>query len=194
MEEIELPEPLSKGDLSFEECVERRRSVRSFKEEEVNLELLSQLCWSAQGITDDETGFRAAPSAGATYPLEIYLVRESGFFHYLPHEHRLVRLNSEDLRGPLAEAAHGQNCVRSAPLDIIVTAVFERTTRAYGERGVRYVHMEAGHVAQNIHLQAVSCGLSSVPVGAFQDAEVKSLLALPEGEEPLYIIPVGYGR
>lgn len=194
MEEIELPEPRLKGEVSFEECVERRRSVRSYQETEIDLGLLSQLCWSAQGITDDETGFRAAPSAGATYPLEVYLVQRTGFFRYLPQEHRLVKLGSEDLRIPLAEAAHGQSCVRTAPLDIIVTAVYARTARAYGERGVRYVQMEAGHVAQNIHLQAVSCGLSSVPVGAFQDDEVKKILGLPEEEEPLYIIPVGYSR
>jgi SagB-type dehydrogenase family enzyme len=194
MEEIRLPEPRAKGGFSLEECVENRRSIRSYQEREIDLELVSQLCWSAQGITDSATGFRAAPSAGATYPLEIYLVQREGFFRYLPQEHKLVGLNSEDLRIPLAEAAHGQNCVRSAPLDIIITAVYERTTRAYGERGVRYVHIEVGHVAQNIHLQAVSSGLSSVPVGAFHDSEVKKVLGLPEEEEPLYIIPVGYSR
>jgi SagB-type dehydrogenase family enzyme len=194
MEKIQLPKPQSKGGLSLEECVERRRSIRSYEETEIDLQTVSQLCWAAQGITDTTTGFRAAPSAGATYPLEVYLIRPEGLFRYLPFEHALLMLSSEDLRVPLGEAAHGQDCVRKAPLCLVVAAVYERTTRAYGERGVRYVHIEVGHLAQNVHLQAVSCGLSSVPVGAFRDDEVKNVLALSEDEEPLYIIPIGYRR
>lgn len=192
MEEIALPQPRVTSEASLEECIRERRSVRRYDAQVVGLEHVSQLCWAAQGITDERRGLRAAPSAGATYPLELYVVNEDGLFRYLPRKHALVRLSDSDLRASLARAALGQDFIEEAPLDLVITAVYSRTTRRYGDRGHRYVHMEVGHAAQNIHLQAVALGLSSVPVGAFYDEEVRDVLSLPEEEVPLYIVPVGY--
>lgn len=147
--------------------------------------------WSAQGITG-ENGHRAAPSAGATYPLEIRIVNPDGIFHYIPEDHKLMKEQAGDLRPALSKAALGQSSVASAGCNFVISAVYERTTGRYNERGKMYVHMEAGHCAQNIHLQAVALGLGSVPVGAFKEEEVRKFLILPKDEIPLYIIPVGH--
>lgn len=192
--EIALPPPHTESDFSVEEALAQRRSIRQFTREELTVQEIGQLSWAAQGITKPETGFRTAPSAGATYPLELYLFTEDGVFHYVPDGHKLVGVSGTDERRALAAAALGQPWVAEAPLDFVITAVCERTSGKYGDRAERYVHMEAGHVAENIHLQAVALGLGSVPVGAFRDAEVGALLDLPSGESPLYIIPVGHAR
>jgi len=192
--EIKLPEPRYLSDKSVEEAILSRRSVRDYRDEFLSLEEISQLLWSAQGITDG--GFkRAAPSAGALYPLEIYVVvgrverLTPGVYHYIPKKNSLVNTLSGDLRKELAQAALNQAWVENAPVDLIITAVYERTTRKYGERGIRYVYLEAGHAAQNIYLQVESLGLGTVTVGAFDDSRVKEILNLTE--EPLYIMPVG---
>jgi len=189
-----LPQPSLKGDVSVEEALARRRSIRSFSEEKLTTEEISQLLWAAQGITQRGTGFSTAPSAGALYPLEVYLVTEDGLFHYMSQGHRLERLEDSDLRNELAGAALGQRAVREAAVDFVVTAVYSRTTRKYGPRGERYVHIEVGHLGQNIHLQAVALGLGSLSVGAFSDEQVRRVLSLPKEEVPLYIIPVGHPK
>lgn len=191
-ERIDLPQPRLKGKMSLEEAIKLRRSKRSYSPKELSLEQIGQLVWSAQGITDKVRGFRAAPSAGALYPLEIYVVRSDGLFHYGPGDHSLVRLSHEDLRQKLARAALWQGFIGQAPVNIVITGVYERVTSKYGERGLRYVDIEVGHAAQNIHLQAVALGLGSVPVGAFNDKAVKDVLSLPGDHKPLYIIPIGY--
>jgi len=193
---IPLPRPITKGKVSLEEAIFKRRSQRTFSQKDLNLEQISQLLWSAQGITSQRGGFsfRAAPSAGALYPMEIYLLTKDGAFHYLPEGHDLNILDKKDLRKALAGSALGQDAISQAPLDIIICSVYSRITSKYGQRGIRYAHIEAGHVAQNIHLQAVALGLSSVPIGAFSDEEVKKILLLPADHEPLYIIPVGYSE
>lgn len=191
-ERISLPKPSTDSDISLEYTIEKRRSVRRFKGDDLTLKQIGQLLWAAQGITDKRRGFRTAPSAGALYPMELYVVKKDGLYHYLPQSHQIERLRDKDLRRELSEAALGQKCVLDAPVDIIICAVFERVTSKYGRRGIRYTHIEAGHIAQNIHLQAVSLGLGSVPIGAFLDEEVINILNLPEKEKPLYIIPVGY--
>jgi len=191
-EVIKLPVPRKRGDVSLEETILRRRSKREFKAGFLSKEQISQLLWAAQGITDSSGFFRAAPSAGALYPLEIYIAFSEGVYHYRPAGHILERVSTEDVRLALCEAALGQEFIASAPLDIIITAIYERTTGKYGERGIRYVHMEAGHAAQNILLQAVALGLGSVPIGAFSDKDVSMALTLPAECIPLYIIPVGY--
>jgi SagB-type dehydrogenase family enzyme len=188
---IDLPEPTREGTVTVEETLARRRSVRSFTSEPLTMREIGQLVWAAQGITRPSEGFRTAPSAGALYPLELYIVTADGLYHYLPQGHKLRVLNDSDLRGDLARAALGQPTVRNAAADFVVTAVYDRTTGKYGDRGNRYVHIEVGHVGQNIHLQAVALGLGSVPIGAFRDELVKSVLSLPANHEPLYIIPVG---
>lgn len=192
--QIRLPAPITKGKVSLEEAILKRRSQRTFIQKDLNLEQISQLLWAAQGITakGGGFGFRSAPSAGALYPIEIYLLTKDGFFHYLPEGHSLEILGEKDLRSALANVALGQEAISQAALDIVICAVYPRVTAKYGQRGIRYTHIETGHVAQNVHLQAVVLGLESVPIGAFSDEAVKKLLLLPQDYEPLYIIPVGY--
>lgn len=194
LKEIQLPKPVLKGKISLEEAILKRRSERTFIKKDLTQDVISQLLWSAQGITGQRWGysFRAAPSAGALYPMEIYLLSKDGLFHYLPQGHRLEVLNENDLRSALADASLGQQSISEAPVDIVICAVYERVTSKYGRRGIRYVNMEAGHIAQNIHLQAVALGLGSVSICAFSDEGVKKILSLPKDQEPLYIIPVGY--
>lgn len=193
---IKLPEPVHKGEMSFEEAMLKRRSIRSYSNEPISLAQVSKLLFAAQGITD-ERGFRTAPSAGALYPLEVYALAgnveglKSGVYKYKPENHELVKISSGDKREELGRAALGQSAVKDAPLDIVLSAVYERTTIKYGERGRRYVHIEAGHVAQNVFLQAVSLNLGAVVIGAFSDDEVKKVIQMPEQEQPLYILPIG---
>jgi len=191
-EAIALPPPQLKGEVSVEETMARRRSVRRFEERALTQAQIGQLAWAAQGITELERGLRTAPSAGALYPLELYLLTAEGVFRYSPDGHRLLTLSKEDTRQELAGAALNQRSVAGAALDFVITGVYQRTRVKYGARAELYVHLEAGHVAQNIHLQAVALGLGSVSVGAFEDAKVSRLLGLAEEERPLYIIPVGY--
>jgi SagB-type dehydrogenase family enzyme len=157
----------------------------------LTLEQIGQLVWVAQGQSG-HSKYRNAPSAGATYPLELFVVTSDGFSHYLPAKHSLEKLTEQDLRSPLASAALGQEFVAAAPLTLVFAAQFSRTTNRYGQRGVRYVYMEAGHAAQNIHLQAESLGLGSVAVGAFDDVSVSKVLTLPDYLEPIYMVVVGY--
>ncbi len=190
--EIKLPQVKIKGNVSVEETLNKRRSVREFKKDNLSLEQLSQLLWAAQGITEKRRGFRTAPSAGALYPMEVYLLSPEGFYRYIPASHSLVIIDQKDLRPPLSEAAFSQDSVALAQADFVICAVYDKITVRYGERGIRYAHIEAGHIAQNIHLQAVALGLGSVPIGAFDDAAVKKLLGLSKECQPLYIIPIGY--
>jgi len=189
---IKLPAPKQKGNISLEETIEKRRSERSLSGKELTLEQIGQLLWSCQGITDETRGLRSAPSAGATYPLEVYLVSGDGFFHYIPETHSIERIKSKDLREELSIACLGQRFVKDAAIDIIMCADFKKTSGHYGKRGENYVYIEVGHAAENLHLQAVALGLGSVPVGAFSDDAVKKLLDLPKDIVPIYVIPVGY--
>lgn len=196
---INLPKPKYKSDVSIEETLSKRRSVRDFSQGELSLAEVSQLLWAAQGITDSKNR-RTAPSAGALYPLKVYLVAGNvksltpAVYEYEPFRHQLVKIKEGDLRESLSKGALGQPWVKNAPINIVITAFYEITTRKYGERGTRYVHIEVGHVAQNILLQAVALELGAVSVGAFNDMEVKKILNLKENEQPLYIIPVGKKR
>ena len=189
---IKLPAPKEKGTVSLEETIKKRRSERMLLGKELSLQEISQLLWSCQGITKKNIGFRAAPSAGATYPLEIYLVNQDGLFHYIPRTHSIKRLEERDLRKGLSQACLGQGFVEDASIDIVICADFKRTTGRYGKRGENYVYIEVGHAAENVHLQAVALGLGSVPVGAFSDEAIKKLLSLPQELVPIYVIPVGY--
>jgi len=191
---IDLPEPKMKGDTSLEEVIASRRSVRSFSDERLDMEQIGQLLWAAQGITDEGRGLRAAPSAGALYPLEVFAVTREGAYQYLPKGHSLRLMIKGDIRDDLYRSALMQSWVKNAPVVFVIVADYPRTTRKYGERGTMYVHMEAGHCAQNIHLQAVALGLASVPVGAFSEKGVAKALSLPEEITPLYLIPVGYKK
>jgi len=186
-----LPPPRTAGTVSVEEALAKRRSIRAFEPTPLSPEQVSQLLWAAQGITGKRHGFRAAPSAGATYPLVTCLVTDQGVFRYDPHNHALEPKQHGDVRPGLAVAALGQPFVRTAPVSIVLAAIYARTTERYGPRGERYVHMDTGHAAENVHLQAVALGLGSVAVGAFDDKGVSEVLDLTDEERPLYILPVG---
>jgi SagB-type dehydrogenase family enzyme len=188
---LELPPPRTGGDLSLEEALATRRSHREFTDEALSMQDLSQLLWAAQGLTAPWGG-RTAPSAGALYPLEVYVATPDGLYHYLPDGHRVEALAGGDRRSTLARAALGQDAVADAAAVVVVTAVYARTEGKYGDRAQRYVHLEAGHAAQNVLLQAVSLGLGAVPIGAFDDRAVQEVLELPADHEPLYLIPVGH--
>ncbi len=193
---IQLTQPKTKGEVSLEEAIAKRRSERNYAVKDLTEEQISQLLWAAQGITakDEGRNLRAAPSAGALYPMEIYLLSKDGLFHYLVQGHKLEALSDKDLRKDLSAASLGQSSVRDAAVDIVICGVSSRITGKYGERGIIYMYIEAGHIAQNIHLQAVTLGLGSLPVGAFNDREVDKILDLPGDCHALYIIPVGYAE
>jgi len=203
MEYLNLPLPRLQGNISIEEALSRRRSVRTYQDSPLGLSEVAQLLWAAQGITAPVSGFRTAPSAGATYPLEMYLIAGRiqgttsgqnflpGIYRYLPESHRLVRTLEGDFRLELSDGALGQSAIRQAPATFLIAAVYGRTAARYGSRAERYVLMEAGHAAQNMALQAVALGLGSVMIGAFHDREVKRICRLSAEEEPLYLIPVG---
>jgi SagB-type dehydrogenase family enzyme len=193
---VTLPAPRIAGTVSVEEALASRRSVREYVKAPLTLTDLSQLLWAAQGLTDP-AGFRTAPSAGALYPLEVYVAcgnvsgLSPGVYHYLPQSHALEQVVDRDVQDDLYRNALRQAPVRDAPAVIVIAADYNRTTVKYGERGIRYVHMEAGHAAENICLQAYARGIGTVTIGAFYDSNVQSVLGLPQNEVPLYLMPVG---
>jgi len=186
---IDLPAP-PHCDMSLDETLETRRTMRELSGPRLTEADISLLLWSAQGIT--LAGNRTAPSAGATYPMELYLLTARGVYRYRTQHHDLEVVSGEDKRLPLFDNAVGQESVRDAPAVFVITAVFERTAAKYGDRAVRYVHIEVGHVAQNLLLQAAALGLGTVPVGSFDDDAVSKILGLPDDHEPLYLLPVGH--
>jgi SagB-type dehydrogenase family enzyme len=191
---LQLPAPEQKGKMSLEEALARRRSVREFTREVLTERELSQLLWAAQGITHAD-GLRTAPSAGALYPLELYVASASGFYHYEARPHQLARLSDRDLRAAIRRAALDQEAITQAPAVFVIAAVYERTSRKYGAaRTPRYVHMEVGHAAQNLLLEAVALGLGGVPIGAFDDEALQNALGLPTDQRLLYLVPVGHPR
>jgi SagB-type dehydrogenase family enzyme len=202
---VYLPYPLKITNMSVEEAILLRRSIREYTSDPVKIEHLAMILWAAYGVTDPKWGFRASPSAGATYPLEVYvvvgeksvLVRDSeylkaGVYKYDVHRHLLTLIKTGDLRRELADAALGQEWVEKAPISLVVCAVFERTVSRYGERGrVRYVPMEVGHLGQNVYLMATALGYGAVVVGAFYDDRVQAVISAKPEEIPMYIIPIG---
>ena len=189
---VKLPPPSQTSRISIEEALAKRRSVRDFEDGALDEAQHGQLLWAAQGIAHRTMGLRTAPSAGALYPLELYLVTRQGVFHYEPRTHRLKRTIAADVRTALSNAALRQEAVRDAPSTLVLAGVYERTAKKYGPgRAKRYVHMEAGHAAQNVLLQAVALDLAGVPIGAFEDDEVRHVLELPRSHRPLYLVPVG---
>ncbi len=197
--DIALPEPRRDGEVSVERALAKRRSIRRFAPGPLPLPAVSQLLWAAQGITGPG-GLRTAPSAGALYPLEVYLAAgavegvAAGLYRYEPGLHRLVLASRGDRRSAITEATFGQDWVADAPAILLVAAVERRTARKYGKRAARYVHMEVGHAAQNVYLQAAALGLATTMVGAFGDEELSRVLGLPDRERPLALLPVGRPR
>lgn len=193
---LTLPPPAVHGKMSVETALQKRRSERTFEAGGLTAAELSQLLWAAQGITS-VNGFRTAPSAGALYPLEVYVLAGEvqgipvGVYRYLPREHSLVQVGENDRRSALSRAALGQSCVGEGAVVLVLAGVVERTTVKYRQRGVQYVHMEVGSAAQNIYLQASSLGLGTVFVGAFDDDGVRKTVGLPASEHPFALMPVG---
>lgn len=186
---MKLPQPRYKGSISLEEAISRRRSVRGFSDAPVSLEDLSQILWAAQGIT--EGYHRTAPSAGALYPIELFVASKE-VYRYVPAGHLIEEGIKKDVRNELSIAALGQRFIKEAPVVLVITAVFERVKSRYGERGTRYVFLEAGHVAQNICLECSALGLATVVVGAFHDSQVQEVLEIPRDHRPIYIMPIGH--
>lgn len=194
--EIELPKPMLKGSMSLEESIFKRKSVRSFSDKEIQIEMVSQLLWAAQGKNFSK---RTAPSAGAIYPLEIYIfLKKQGIYYYNFKKNILnLKIKEDDnqtLLKKLAQFSLNQNFIYEAPINMIICVDFPKIIRGYGDRGRRYALIEVGHCAQNIHLEAVALKLGSVPIGAFQDQNIKTLLKLPDNLDPIYIIPIGYSN
>ena len=190
--EIRLPKPKEKGEVSIEETLNKRRSIRDYKHGVLKLEEVSQLLWAAAG---KNLYRRTYPSAGATYPLEVYLISgevegiNPGVYHYIYSKHSLEKIKDQDVRRQLCKASLDQSMIEEAQVDFIIAADYQRTTGYYGQRGIRYVHMEVGHVGQNLSLQAIALNIGTVMIGAFDDKSVKDILQIKE--EPLYIIPAG---
>ncbi len=191
---VKLPRTSPSATMTLDEALASRRSVREFTPEPPGTQVIGHLLWAAQGITSADGG-RTAPSAGALYPLELYIATNDGVSHYRPEARDLVVVGRRDVRADLRAAALGQDPVAEAPLVIVIAADYARTAEKYGtERGARYVQLEAGHAAQNVLLEAVALGLGAVPIGAFDDAAVARVLGLPAAHAPLYLIAVGHKR
>jgi SagB-type dehydrogenase family enzyme len=198
MKSIALPAPALVGELSVEAAIAQRRSRRRLLQDALSAEHLSQLLWCAQGVTDERRK-RAAPSAGAVYPIELMVVvgdatageLSAGVYRYDPAEHAVACTRQGDVRVELSEACHGQTFVATAPMVLVMAAEMLRISKRYGDRAWRYVNMEAGHIGENVHLQAESLGLGTVAVGAFEDDAVSAALDLSEKLVPLYLMPAG---
>ncbi|MCP4727670.1 MAG: SagB/ThcOx family dehydrogenase [bacterium] len=192
---IKLPLPEYDSYFSVEKALHWRRSVRAYKNDPLSLEELSQLLWAGQGITNKE-GYRTAPSAGALYPLEIYaaagnvLSIDPGVYKYDPGSNALDVIAERNVIQQFKSAMVDQDFVSDAPLILVVSAVFERTTEKYGKRGINYVYMDIGLACENIHLQAVSLGMGTVVMGAFQENIVRDLIGMPAEETPVIIMPI----
>jgi SagB-type dehydrogenase family enzyme len=198
-EAIKLPPPARKGGMAVAEALEIRRTVRSFAARPLDLPQVSQLLWGADGISDPR-GLRTSPSAGATYPLDLYLVvgergvmnLPAGVYHYLVAEHALTPIASGDLRASVARASLHQTWMAEAPVMVVITGEYRRCMARYGQRGIRYTHMEAGNVSQNVFLTAEALSLAAGIVGAFDDKALAQVLKLPPAHDPLLVMPVGH--
>lgn len=197
---MNLPKPRLIGDVSVEEAIKHRRTIRSYLSKPLSTEQLSQIFWAAQGITEDRGYKRSAPSGGALYPMDIYAVvgdngvqgMKTGIYHYDPHNHAAMLVTEGDFRADVAMASLSQMWMARAPLNLVITSEYRRITSKYGSRGERYAMIEAGHIGQNIFLQAEALGLRAGIVGAFHDKDVIRIMKIDRSHEPLLILPVGY--
>jgi len=189
---IQLTDPNLTGKLTFEEALAKRRSVREFSSEALKRSQIGQLAWAGQGVTDSQRGLRTAPSAGAMYPIELFFATAEGVYAYRPTEHSLLQTSQQDIRSNLARATATPEPVIGAGCAIIVTGSSRKLASRFGSKSRTYVALEAGHVAQNIQLQAVCLGLGSVTVGGLDTAAVRKVCRMSRDTEPLYVICVGY--
>jgi len=199
---MRLPDPQYAEDVSLERAIRGRRTIRSYGGKALSLRQVSQLLWSAQGITEPGGLKRAAPSAGALYPMDIYAVvgagcvegLDTGIYHYKPEDHTISPLRQGDIRRDVADACLWQTWMAQAPLNLVITSEYGRITGKYGQRGIRYAMIEAGHIGQNIFLQAQALGLAAGIVGAFDDEKLIRVIGITKTHEPLLVMPVGYER
>jgi SagB-type dehydrogenase family enzyme len=197
---MKLQQPQFDGEISLERAIKNRRTSRAFMSDPLSQGEFSQLLWAAYGITDDRGFKRTAPSGGALYPMDLYAVAgtggvkdlETGTYHYDPNEHSISSILEGDIRVDLARASLSQMWMATAPVNLIITVEYRRISVKYGERGARYALMEAGHIGQNIFLQAEALGLGAGIVGAFHDENVSNVVKIPRENEPLLIMPVGH--
>ncbi|KYK21512.1 hypothetical protein AYK25_03445 [Thermoplasmatales archaeon SM1-50] len=197
---VTLPIPTSFSTCSFDETIKKRRSIRSFSTEPVQIEQLSYLLWVSTGIQRKEQGFafRTAPSAGALYPIETYLVVhrvhgvECGVYHYDILHHRIEQLKKGDYRNAIAQAALDQTMCAQAAIVFVWSAMFNRSKCKYKQRAYRYIYLDAGHIAENLALACVSQGLGSCQIAALYDDEVNSIIDVDgKDESSLYLSVVG---
>lgn len=206
IDSVNLPNPRTDGKISVEKAMNDRRSHRDFADQAITLQDVSQVLWAAYGLTKPieggpaflRGGLRTAPSAGALYPLDVYLVAGNvqglppGIYFYDSGNHRLKKLVAGDQRKEVCTAANSQKMVEQAPASLVYSAVFSRTTSKYGDRGrERYVCMDLGHSAENVYLQCEAMGFGTCAIGAFFDDQLKSIIGMTRNEEPLYIMPFG---
>lgn len=189
---IKLPDPDLNGKVSLEQTIKNRRNIHQFTAESLRINQIGQLCWAAQGIIDSNSGLRTAPSAGALYPMQLYVVLPDGLYLYSPRDHALEKKITGDVRPMLSAASFGQRVLQNSPCVFVISGSVIKLEARYRGKGEQFAYLEAGHIAQNIHLQAVSLGLGSVPVGTFEPKSVAGICKLPENLEPLYLVAVGY--
>ncbi len=188
---VRLPEPKQNGQISLEQALQNRRSVRQFTDVPLTLEQISQLCWAAQGITEPNRGLRTAPSAGALYPIELYVVLPDGLFLYNPAKHELSLVAAGDLRNSVFNSSFNQRVVQKSPCTFIIAGDVKKIEARYRSRGAKFTYFEVGHIAQNIQLQAVTLGLGSVPIGVIDEKTIAQICKMPQGLEVMYLISVG---
>ncbi|MGB9977923.1 SagB/ThcOx family dehydrogenase [Methanobacterium sp.] len=199
---VNLPSPILQGNMSVEQAIQNRRSVRHYTNESITLQDVSQILWAAQGITDKAQNLRSVPSGGQVYPLEVYIIvgkdgvtgLSEGIYHYNPYNNSLEKTSESDARSDLSQAANGQAWVKQAPVDIVITGDYNKMVAKYKDETLctRFVNLEAGHAGENIYLEAEARGLVTVALGSFKDDQVHSVLGLPDNENTIYIYPVGH--
>jgi len=188
---IRLPEPHLNSNVSLEQAIKNLMSVRDFTAKELKIEQIGQLCWSAQGITDPNRGIRTALSPIAIYPMQLNVVLPDGLYVYDSNDHSLIKYVNTDIRPMLYAASFKQQVVRNSPCIFVISGSAKKVEARFRGRGERFICLEAGHIAQNIDLQAVTLGLGSAPVGDFDSKAVAGICKLNENLEPLYLVCVG---
>ena len=197
---IKLPSPVD-SDMNLETSIRKRKSVRSFSDRGFTLEQLARILLTADGLTQKRSGFhrRSAPSGGALYPLEIYVVVQNveslkpGLYHFQVRDSSLELMREGDFGNEIHEAANHQDAVGDSPVTLVITSRFDRITQKYADRGYRYAYIEAGAVCQNVYLQATALKMGTVAVGAFNDDATNKLIEVDGVHEAaLLIMPIGF--
>lgn len=201
--DLPAPESVTVGDIGLRDAIEKRTSIRNYSRESVSLEELSFLLWCTQGVKEvigDEVTFRTVPSAGARHALETYILAnnvdglKAGVYRFLPIEHKLVEINTNsNITDKIIAACLGQGFIKSSAVTFIWTAVAYRMTYRYGQRGYRYLHLDAGHVCQNLYLSAECIGCGVCASGAFVDDDLNPLLGV-DGEDEFVIFVAAAGK